>query len=166
MKLFKGSIIFLLSVSILTSCASIVSKSSWPFTVDSNPTGAKVTITNKAGREVYLGKTPAAMKLKSGSGFFGKESYTVALSMNGFETRKVTVDCKLNGWYFGNVIFGGLIGMLIVDPATGAMYKLDGEGVTENLVKTTATTSATPSLNILDKNKLSEDQKKHLVKLD
>lgn len=31
----------------------------------------------------------------------------------------------MDGWYIGNLLFGGLIGMLIVDPATGAMYKLD-----------------------------------------
>lgn len=30
----------------------------------------------------------------------------------------------MDGWYWGNILFGGLIGMLAVDPATGAMYKL------------------------------------------
>lgn len=166
MNFLKKTVTLLLSLPILVSCASIVSKSNWPFTVDSNPSGANVSITNKAGREVYRGKTPASMKLKSGSGFFGKESYTVSLSMNGFETKKVTVDCKLNGWYFGNILIGGLLGLLIVDPATGAMYKLDGEGITESLVKKADATLVTPSLNIMDKNKLSEEQQKHLVKLN
>ncbi|MFH6792762.1 hypothetical protein ACHRCF_16520, partial [Acinetobacter baumannii] len=36
----------------------------------------------------------------------------------------VEVTGTLSGWYLGNIIFGGLIGLLIVDPATGAMYKL------------------------------------------
>ena len=27
----------------------------------------------------------------------------------------------MNGWYIGNILFGGLIGFLIVDPLTGAM---------------------------------------------
>lgn len=166
MRFSKACAPLFLSVLLLSGCASIVSKSNWPFTVDSNPSGAKVTITNKAGREVYRGRTPAAMKLKSGSGFFGKESYTVALSMDGFETKKVGVDCKLNGWYFGNILIGGLLGLLIVDPATGAMYKLDGQGITESLARANATTSATPSLNILNKDKLSEEQQKHLVKID
>jgi hypothetical protein len=31
----------------------------------------------------------------------------------------------LSGWYFGNIIFGGLIGMLAVDPATGAMWNIE-----------------------------------------
>ncbi|HET9824282.1 MAG TPA: hypothetical protein VFP87_03045, partial [Chitinophagaceae bacterium] len=93
-------------------CASIVSKSAWPFSVDTTPSGARVVVTNKKGAEVYRGRTPAAMKLKSGAGFFAKESYVVELSMQGYETRKINVECKLNGWYFGNIIFGGLIGML------------------------------------------------------
>jgi hypothetical protein len=25
-------------------------------------------------------------------------------------------------WYFGNLVFGGLIGMVIVDPLTGATF--------------------------------------------
>jgi hypothetical protein len=166
MNLLRKSPFFFLSVTILTGCASIVSKSSWPITVDSNPSGANVSITNKVGKEVYQGKTPASMKLKSGSGFFGKESYTVAYSLNGYESKKVTVDCKVNGWYFGNLLIGGVIGMLIVDPATGAMYKLDSEEVTQNLIKINTTSSVTPSLNILDKNKLTEEQQKHLVKLN
>ena len=31
----------------------------------------------------------------------------------------------LDGWYIGNIIFGGLLGILIIDPATGAMWRLD-----------------------------------------
>lgn len=29
----------------------------------------------------------------------------------------------MDGWYLGNILIGGLIGMLIVDPASGAMYR-------------------------------------------
>ena len=72
MNFLRKAPFLLLSVTILTGCASIVSKSSWPFTVDSNPSGANVSITNKAGKEVYQGRTPASMKLKSGSGFLAK----------------------------------------------------------------------------------------------
>jgi hypothetical protein len=52
--------------------------------------------------------------------------------------------------------------MLIVDPATGAMYKLNNEGISENLNKT----STTSSLNILDKNKIPDEWLKHLVKIN
>jgi hypothetical protein len=40
----------------------------------------------------------------------------------------------VDGWYFGNLLFGGLIGLLIVDPATGAMYKLEPNEINCNLV--------------------------------
>jgi hypothetical protein len=161
MNLFKRELLIIICLPFLTGCASIVSKSTWPFSVDSNPSGANVVVTNKSGREVYKGKTPVAMKLKSGAGFFSKESYTVSLALNGYETKKVNVECKINGWYFGNIVIGGLIGMLIVDPATGAMYKLDSEGITENLSKATTT-----SLNILDKKDIPASWNDHLVKIN
>jgi hypothetical protein len=31
----------------------------------------------------------------------------------------------MDGWYLGNIVFGGLVGLLVVDPLTGAMWKLD-----------------------------------------
>jgi len=43
------------------------------------------------------------------------------------------VQGEVNGWYFGNVIFGGLIGLLAVDPATGAMYTLKPKEISTTL---------------------------------
>jgi hypothetical protein len=156
-------LLFLFLIPFMAGCASIVSKSNWPFSVDSNPSGARVSITNRKGVEVFKGRTPAAMRLKSGSAFFTKESYTILLSMPGYETRKINVECKLNGWYFGNVVFGGLIGLLIVDPATGAMYRLDSTGVSEDLTPSTSTSS---TLKIMDKNEIPEGWEKRLVRID
>ena len=31
----------------------------------------------------------------------------------------------MDGWYIGHILFGGLIGFLIIDPATGSMWKLN-----------------------------------------
>jgi len=44
----------------------------------------------------------------------------------------------LNGWYIGNLLFGGLIGLLIVDPLTGAMWTLDPKDINLILEKKTA----------------------------
>ncbi|MBV9961468.1 MAG: hypothetical protein JO072_04405 [Parafilimonas sp.] len=158
--LFQLSLITIL-FTFFTGCASIVSKSNWPISIDSNPDNANVSIVNKRGIEVFKGKTPTALKLKSGSGFFAKESYVVTLSMNGYETKKIDVECKLNGWYFGNIILGGVIGMLIVDPATGAMYRLDTDAVNETLHKSNSTTE----LKILNIKDVPESLKNNLVKL-
>jgi len=53
-----------------TGCASIVSKSKWPLTVNTNPSGVKVEITDQKGATVYEGLAPTTVYLKSGSGFF------------------------------------------------------------------------------------------------
>jgi hypothetical protein len=161
LRSFSKLACIVLIISIFSSCASIVSRSNWPFSVETSPEHATVVITNKKGNEVFRGKTPAAMKLRSGSGFFSKESYVVSLSMNGYETKKISLECKVNGWYFGNVILGGFIGMLIVDPATGAMYKLDNDGIYQELEKNKSTTE----LKIIDLQNVPDSLKANLVKL-
>lgn len=149
---------------IFSACATIVSHTNWPLAVQSDPSGAHVVITNRKGAQVFEGKTPTAMKLKSGSAFFSKESYVVTLTMNGYEPKKINVECKLNGWYIGNILFGGVIGFLIIDPATGAMYKLNTEGVEATLVPS-ATGAAQPTLKIINRNDLSQEQQRQLVRL-
>jgi hypothetical protein len=163
MKSFFLKTLLIPFVFIFSSCASIVSKSSWPLVVATEPRGAGVEIKNKKGLVVYKGKTPAILKLKSGAGFFSKESYTVQLSLNGYETKMINLECKINGWYWGNILIGGLIGFLIIDPATGAMYKLDNDSINETL---TPISSPSAILNIIDKNNLSNDQQQHLIKIN
>lgn len=170
MKRKITSIVLASSILFATSCASIVSKSSYPISINSTPSEAKITITNKKGIEIYQGNTPATLKLDAGNGFFSKAHYMVKFEKNGYETKTVPVNFKLDGWYFGNIIFGGLIGLLIIDPATGAMYKLDTEFLNENLTK-----SAIEPLNAnIEKNEIKvysldeipNEWKKHLVVLD
>jgi hypothetical protein len=50
----------------------------------------------------------------------------------------VNLHSSVSGWYFGNVVFGGLIGMLIVDPLTGAMYNLTPEKIEQPLTASQA----------------------------
>jgi len=156
---------FSLIVVLLLSegCASIVSKSKWPIVVGTTPNGATLSITNKKGKEVYKGTTPAALTLKSGAGFFVKESYMVKITMEGYDEKIVPLECKLNGWYMGNILIGGLIGLLIVDPATGAMYKLNTDAIHEKMTVTSA--SATPSLKVLGIDQIPQSWRNHLVSI-
>lgn len=153
-------------ILMISSCASIVSKSIWPLTVNSNPSGAVITISDRNSAVVYKSTTPANVKLKSGAGFFKKESYKIKFELSGYDVREIPVECKLNGWYWGNIFIGGLIGMLIVDPATGAMYKLDAEYITENLSKKTGSIETEPQLIIYEINDISKNLKEHLVKMN
>ena len=150
----------IITCAFLSSCASIVSKTNWPVSIDSKPEGVHVSITNKRGVEIFTGKTPLVTKLKSGSGFFTKESYTVVMTYNGIEKRTINLECSINGWYFGNLFIGGLIGMLIVDPATGAMYRLDRKEVYEVFKET-----STSQLKVLDINNIPLEWKTNLIEL-
>ena len=125
------------SVFLFSSCASIVSKSTYPLSINSSPSNAKVSITDKKGKEIYLGNTPATVKLKAGAGFFSKAEYQVKFSSPGYDDKIVPITFKLDGWYFGNLLLGGVLGMLIIDPATGAMWKIETEFLNETLSKST-----------------------------
>ncbi|WP_159637396.1 hypothetical protein [Sphingobacterium composti Ten et al. 2007 non Yoo et al. 2007] len=157
----------LAGVLMFSSCASIVSKSNWPISINSNPTDARIVITDDKGLEVYSGISPASLKLKSGNGFFKKATYQIKFEKDGFETKKITINSKLNGWYFGNLLIGGVIGMLIVDPATGAMYKIEDDLINENLVnKVSSGNNNAHRLMIKDINNLSEKDKENLVRVN
>jgi hypothetical protein len=161
MNFLTMTLAVIMVIAVFTGCATIVSKSRWPVSINTNPIRATVEVTDKKGVVVYKGITPAIMFLKSGAGYFVKQSYTVKLKMEGYEDRIIPVECTLNGWYFGNIIIGGLIGLLIVDPLTGAMYRLDKEFIYEIFSKSSASTE--PSLRIIHIKDLPENMEGHLV---
>ena len=148
-----------------TSCATMFGKSSYPISVNTDPAGAEIVITNKKGTEVYRGTTPSTVKLKSSSGYFAKAEYQIKLHKNGFSDKIISVTSSLNGWYFGNIFLGGLVGMLIIDPASGAMYKITDSTFTEKLQSTTVSSSES-SLNIVDYSSLSDTEKSRLLKIN
>lgn len=150
---------------LLTGCASIVSKTSYPVTVSSNPSGATLTIVNKKGKTVFSGTTPTVVTLKAGAGFFTPGKYTMTMEKAGYPTKTATLRASLDGWYVGNIIFGGLIGILIVDPATGAMWRLD-DSIEVSLGAGATLHSQERQLKIVDINTIPEEWKGKLVKLD
>ena len=120
MVVWLGLIAFLLS-----NCATIVSKSQYPVSLQSNPSGAEVIITDlKTGREVFRGTTPCVVTLSAKAGYFVPAEYSITFKKLGYGTRTITITASLDGWYIGNLFFGGLLGFLIIDPLTGAMWKL------------------------------------------
>lgn len=107
----------------LVSCASIVSKSEYPVSLMSSPSGAQVQV-KKNGNVIHQGTTPSTVTLSASSGFFTPAKYEVVFSKKGQPQQIVPLTAGIDGWYFGNILFGGFVGLLIVDPATGAMFKL------------------------------------------
>lgn len=123
----KKAVLLLAAVTVmgLSGCASIVSKSQYNVAISSSPEGAAFVIKDKHGIKMHRGTTPQVVTLSSGAGYFQGATYTVGFSKEGHEAAQATLDSRLNGWYWGNLVFGGLIGLLAVDPATGAMWRLD-----------------------------------------
>src|SRR5436305_14092712 len=76
------------------------------------------------------------------------------------------VHATINGWYFGNLAFGGVIGMLVVDPLTGAMYTLEPDQIDQTLTPARgASGGRTPGLGIILKEQLTADQVRRLRSL-
>jgi len=157
----KCSMMVLISIFLFSSCATIFTKTKYPLMVNSNPDGATLTITDKKGNDVYAGTTPASVVLKSSSGFFSGAEYHVKISLPGYNDKVVTVSSKIEGWYFGNLLLGGVLGMLIIDPATGAMWKLDTKEINVDLIPSQS--NNTMELKIMDINDIPKEWKDHLV---
>jgi hypothetical protein len=101
--------------------------------IDSNPTGAQVTIYNKHGEKESVNTTPFLARLDRHSGYFSGEEYRLVFELAGYQKAEATVKSSVNPWYIGNIIFGGLIGLVIVDPVTGAMWTLKPNTVVAQL---------------------------------
>ena len=138
-----GLVLMAAAMIMNSGCASIVSKSQWPVVVNSTPSGATVTVRNRSGMPIMTTTTPTTITLDSGYGFFKGANYTFQFEKEGYSSSAVTLSSKLNTWYVcGNFFIGGLLGWCIVDPLTGAMYKLD-ESVYGNLAP--SSTAVKPS---------------------
>ena len=82
----------ILSVSIFTSCATIVSDSDYVVQVSSNPSDANFKITNSSGTVIQTGKTPASVSLSAKKGFFSGAKYNISFDKPGFASQKE--DCR------------------------------------------------------------------------
>lgn len=128
-------------------------------TFQSTPELSDITILNRDGKKIHVGKAPVTVSLNRGAGFFVPERYTVIFEKDGYEKKEIKVTSSMNGWYIGNILFGGIIGLLIIDPATGAMYSLstkDTNVVLNDLNKEKLQANG-QSLTIVSTNEISND---------
>lgn len=100
-----------LSLLATASCASIVSPGPDQVSVQSNPEGAQVKVDG-----VPAGKTPCTVLIER------KQPGVLLLELEGYGPLTVKRDKVTNGWYFGNIFLGGVVGM-IVDMSTGHAWK-------------------------------------------
>lgn len=116
----------LLSI-VLSACATIMRDNSQTIPITSSTDNVDIRIADKSGKVIFEGQTPASVNLKTAaSGYFDPQEYTITASKDGFKNQTTIIDWHVSAWYWaGNLILGGLIGYLIIDPITGDMYYLD-----------------------------------------
>ena len=107
----------------LVGCASIMHGTSQQIGIGSTPSGAKVTVGGQS-----FGTTPTIANLKRG------DNHIVKIEMEGYLPYETTLTKKVSGWVWGNIVFGGLIG-LAVDAISGGLYNLSPEQIQATLAK-------------------------------
>jgi hypothetical protein len=135
--LLSGSGLVLLMF--LSSCASIIHGGKQDVTFTSSPFGAKVVLTDRAGVECAKDETPCTIRLERGAGFFSKATYKVSVEKDGYRPESAYIEGRVGAWYLaGNLVSAVIIGWLVIDPASGAMWNLDPDTVDVNLDATGA----------------------------
>lgn len=113
----------LVVMSMIGGCASLVGGGSkQTLNIDSNPKGASIflgrVVDGKVTDLVDTGKvTPTMIDLP-------RKNAALVLRKDGYKETGVTLTQTVNGWFFGNLIIGGLLGSSI-DSSTGAIKKYD-----------------------------------------
>ena len=102
----------------LSGCASIVTGTSQQVTVDSNPGGAKCLI-YRNGARLHEGTTPMTFSVDK-----SMKDLNIACADAIQREARGKSKAGIQPWVFGNIILGGLIG-IIIDIASGAVSLYD-----------------------------------------
>lgn len=105
----------------LAGCGTIINGSTQQITIQSAPSGASVAVNGVRNAE-----TPAILSLSR------KTGHALEIELDGYEPFQMNIERGTSGWVWGNIVFGGLIG-LVVDASTGGMYKLTPDQIAAEL---------------------------------
>ncbi len=103
-----------LAVALGLGCATIVSGTSDEVRLSSKPSGASVTV--RPGALSFT--TPTTVELSCSQG-----PYLLTFALEGYESQRAYIAAKGNPWLYGNILLGGVPGIL-VDWLTGAYVRL------------------------------------------
>ena len=113
----------------VSGCATIVHNGPRSIPVTSTPPGATVSIYDRDDTLVMTNTTPFVAELSPKYGYFKSQNYRMVFQMPGHAPAEVHIDSSVSGWYWWNFLIGGALGMLVVDPLTGAMFDLEPKKV-------------------------------------
>jgi len=102
-------------------CASIISQSDQSVRVRSEPSGAAVEIGG-----MRYGTTPVMAKLRR------KDRHEIKVTKEGYYDETRLTSRGFNWWFMGNIILGGIIG-IVIDFATGAVYTVEPDEINVRL---------------------------------
>src|SRR3954469_19670041 len=120
-----------------TGCASIMHGTTQDVAISSSPSGAQVVIDNQPA-----GSTPIIAHLKR------NENHILKLDVPGYLPYETGFTKSVSGWVWGNVLFGGLIG-LAVDAISGGLYYLTPEQLAAEMRNESAKVSSANDGSIL-----------------
>ena len=118
--MIRHTLVFIFLAILLSSCASIFSRSVYPVRIKTVPSGLTVRVTDYHGKVLYKNKTPFNTDLKASQGFFKAARYNLEIINGDDVVQQDQIHAALDKIYLLNI--PTLIGLLI-DPATGAMYR-------------------------------------------
>lgn len=123
LKILLSSLILLVSLFSFNSCATIMSRSTYDISLNTEPSNALVHVLNKKGEVVASGVTPTTVRLKAGDGYFKRASYALHISKDGYESIQYPLTASLDSNYIWNLFSWSIWGFLVLDPLTGAMWE-------------------------------------------
>lgn len=129
MQRLSHTLLLAVPLFLATGCATLLGGgSSQPVSIRSNPPSARFTVRSAAGLEVASGQTPQVVTLPR------KNEYQLEFTATGFQPQKFALTKGTNGWIWGNLVIGWIVGFA-VDFATGSAYKLEPATVDITLVQ-------------------------------
>jgi hypothetical protein len=104
-----------------SGCATVIKGTSQEISITTDPPGAACEL--KRDGEVFatVDPTPGAAKVSKSSREIG-----ISCRKNGFVEATASLQSSLEGWTIGNIVLGGLIG-IVIDLGTGAINKYETE---------------------------------------
>jgi hypothetical protein len=111
-----------LGVTALSSgCATIVKGTTQDIGISTDPTGAACELKKGGSMVGSVNPTPGTAQIKKGDG-----DVEVTCKKKGYSDTTGMLVSSLEGWTFGNILFGGVIGV-VVDASSGALHNYQPE---------------------------------------
>ncbi len=131
------SLLLMIMICVAQSgCATIVSSSDQEVRVLSDPPGAKIRVDG-----MLRGVTPTIVDLER------KRRHQLQIEKEGYETVMRDTGKGFNWWFVGNILFGGIIG-IIIDFSTGAVYKIKPDEINTALQQIEGYVPLSPQITI------------------